>query len=142
MLQCDVLTVLHESRVKDHRRMKIGHKMRYWCSQDEDWKKKEKKSTKTDARHRDNVGMKRYPRRSRLRITCCETAGSKIIVTIRMEHHAGNYLIRFTYVLSISHRQTVQIRIFGDVEKKGTLILCWAHYVTTAKRITSSKLVY
>jgi hypothetical protein len=46
--------------VKDHRKLKSGHRTRFWCSQDEARKKKSKASQNPDIRNRDNVGMKRF----------------------------------------------------------------------------------
>ncbi|KAJ6626462.1 hypothetical protein B0H10DRAFT_1998466, partial [Mycena sp. CBHHK59/15] len=46
--------------VKDHRKLKSGHRTCFWCSQDEAWKKKSKSSQNPDVSNRDNVGMKRY----------------------------------------------------------------------------------
>ncbi|KAF9033847.1 hypothetical protein BJ165DRAFT_1356948, partial [Panaeolus papilionaceus] len=53
--------------VHDHPKLATGSKGRYWCSQDEDRKKKEKQSTKEGAKRRDNNGKTR--------------------VTVRLEHH-------------------------------------------------------
>ncbi|KAF7354458.1 SWIM-type domain-containing protein [Mycena venus] len=56
--------------VKDHRKLKSGHRTRLWCSQDEARKEKSKASQNPDIRNRDNVGMKRYPSKSKLAISC------------------------------------------------------------------------
>ncbi|KAJ7101717.1 hypothetical protein C8R44DRAFT_887916 [Mycena epipterygia] len=56
--------------VKDHKKLKGGHRTRFWCSQDETRKKKSKASQNPDIRNRDNVGMKRYPCGSKLSISC------------------------------------------------------------------------
>ncbi|KAG6835378.1 hypothetical protein H0H93_002014, partial [Arthromyces matolae] len=74
--------------VKDHKRLKNGHKTRYWCSQDLDRKKKSKKSEEPGVKQRDNVGMKRYPCHSRLVITSRETEASMVRVTVRLVHGA------------------------------------------------------
>jgi len=67
----------------------MGHRTRFWCSQDEARKKKSKISEAPNVRHRDNVGMKRYPCRSRLYITCRgSTPGGDKTITIRLDHHA------------------------------------------------------
>ncbi|KAJ7871041.1 hypothetical protein B0H13DRAFT_2061264 [Mycena leptocephala] len=47
--------------VKDHKKLKGGHRTRFWCSQDEARKKKSKASQDPGIRNRDNVGMKRFP---------------------------------------------------------------------------------
>ncbi|KAJ7823770.1 hypothetical protein B0H13DRAFT_2375888 [Mycena leptocephala] len=41
--------------VKDHRKLKSGHRTRFWCSQDEARKKKSKASQNPDIRNRDNI---------------------------------------------------------------------------------------
>jgi hypothetical protein len=56
--------------VKKNKTLKSGHRTRLWCSQDTAHKKKAKPSQNPNAKHRDNVGMKRYPCESRLLITC------------------------------------------------------------------------
>jgi hypothetical protein len=74
--------------VHDHKTLASGHQTRYWCSQDEDRKKPSKISQKPNVKHRDNVGMKRYPCKSRLVVSCCEIEGSLTKVLARVEHHA------------------------------------------------------
>ncbi|KAJ7143889.1 hypothetical protein C8R44DRAFT_141341 [Mycena epipterygia] len=74
--------------VKDHRELKSGHRTRFWCSQDEARKKKSKASTNPDIRNRDNVGMKRYPCKSKLAISCrtAKDDDSRLRVTVQLEH--------------------------------------------------------
>lgn len=74
--------------VKDNKQLKSGHRARFWCSQDEDHKKKSKGSDNPDTKNRDNVGMKRYPCKSRLTITCRETKTGSSHITMKLHHHA------------------------------------------------------
>ncbi|KAJ6573364.1 hypothetical protein B0H10DRAFT_974187 [Mycena sp. CBHHK59/15] len=55
--------------VKDHRKLKSGHRTRFWCSQDEARKKKSKASQNPDIRNRDNDRMKRILCGSKLAVT-------------------------------------------------------------------------
>jgi hypothetical protein len=75
-------------RVRDHPKMKTGHKTRLWCSQDEGKKQKQQKSEKEGVKHRDHVGMKRYNCRSRLMVTskAANITGQRL-VGIRLQHH-------------------------------------------------------
>ncbi|KAJ6599395.1 hypothetical protein B0H10DRAFT_2323117 [Mycena sp. CBHHK59/15] len=76
--------------VKDHRKHKNGHQTRYYCSQDEARKKKSKASQNPDIRNRDNVGMKRYPCGSSLRISCTAAKDKEdddqLIVDVKLKH--------------------------------------------------------
>lgn len=79
---------LSNNRVKDHKTQKLGHRTRFWCSQDKAHKKKSKILEGPNVRNRDNVGMKRYPCRSRLIISCrANAARGKRTITIQLEHH-------------------------------------------------------
>ncbi|TFK60517.1 hypothetical protein BDN72DRAFT_939826 [Pluteus cervinus] len=73
--------------VKDHNTLKSGHTARFWCSQDEDRKKKPKPSQKPDVKHRDYVGMKRYHCQSHLSITYREKEGSYPYLVVNLGHH-------------------------------------------------------
>jgi len=75
--------------VHDTRGLTRGQKMRFWCCQDEDRKKKLKPSIKEGVIHRDTLGMHRYKCESKLTITC--TSGSNWSsdtkqVVVRLEH--------------------------------------------------------
>jgi hypothetical protein len=67
-----------------------GHKIRYWCCQDEDRKQKCRPSEKDGVKHRDTVGMHRYKCKSKLNISCrhilSHGEGTRTI-TIWLEHH-------------------------------------------------------
>ncbi|KAJ3529727.1 hypothetical protein NM688_g7813 [Phlebia brevispora] len=79
--------------VHDHPKMQIGHKTRLWCSQDQARKKASKTSEKPDAKHRDTLGMARYPCKSSLVITCKPAAlrvkPDHVLVSISLQHHAS-----------------------------------------------------
>ncbi|KAG6847469.1 hypothetical protein H0H93_007956 [Arthromyces matolae] len=81
----EIIELTHGS-VKDNKALKNGHRTRFWCSQDEDRKKKPKQSKNLDARRRENAGMKRYPCRSRLLISCRDDNGDTFVSVI-LEHH-------------------------------------------------------
>lgn len=75
-------------RVKDHKKLKNnGHRSRFWCSQDEAHKKKAKPSQRPEAKHRDTIGMIRYPCRSRLSIKYRERDVKDAYVVIVLHHH-------------------------------------------------------
>ncbi|KAF8520623.1 hypothetical protein BU17DRAFT_88824 [Hysterangium stoloniferum] len=57
--------------VKDHKKQKLGHRTRFWCSQDSACKKKSKISGDLNIKSCDNIGM------TRLRT-----------ITVKIEHHA------------------------------------------------------
>ena len=75
-------------RVRDHPKMKTGHKTRLWCSQDNGKMQKQRKSKEEGVKLRDHVGMKRYSCRSRLVVTsrAADITGQRI-VSIRIQHH-------------------------------------------------------
>jgi len=77
--------------VKDNKTLKSGHRMRFWCSQDAAHKKNAKPSQNPNAKHRDNVGMKRYPCESRLLITCRQNK-TGLHVVINLKHHVKHVL--------------------------------------------------
>jgi hypothetical protein len=62
--------MLTRGSVKDHKKLRSGHRTRLWCSQDEAHKKKSKVSQNPGIRNRDNVGMKRFPCGSKLSVSC------------------------------------------------------------------------
>ncbi|KAJ6631995.1 hypothetical protein B0H10DRAFT_1937725 [Mycena sp. CBHHK59/15] len=74
--------------VKDHRKLKSGHQTCFWCIQDELRKKKSKSSQNPDVRNCNNVGMKRYPHRSRLLINrrTGEDTDGELAVTMKLKH--------------------------------------------------------
>lgn len=71
--------------MKDHKRWKKGHRIRLWCSQDEARKKAAKPSDRPGAKHRDYVGMKRYPCKSRLSVTY---RGNPSFMVVNLHHHS------------------------------------------------------
>jgi hypothetical protein len=74
-------------RVRDHRKLKTGHKTRLWCSQDEARKKKQHLSTNLNAKRRDNVGMQRFPCQSKLVVSSkASTILGMQIISVRMQH--------------------------------------------------------
>ncbi|KAF7966149.1 hypothetical protein HWV62_39928 [Athelia sp. TMB] len=75
--------------VKDHPKIKSGHKTRLWCCQDEGRKKKRKPRKGVNIKHRDHVGMTRFPCRSQLIVTCARADGGNR-VTIRLRHHENH----------------------------------------------------
>ncbi|KAJ7238382.1 hypothetical protein C8J57DRAFT_1566088 [Mycena rebaudengoi] len=79
--------------VKDHRPSKTGHQTRFWCSQDEDRKKKSKSSQNPDIRNCENVGMKCYPCGSKLVISCrTGKDANQLNVTVQLKHVAGHII--------------------------------------------------
>lgn len=81
---CDIYRVQHNYPLK------TGHKTILWCCQDEDKKQKSRPSQKEGVKHRDTIGMKRFPCRSALTISCCNRMGNQInarTLSIRMRHH-------------------------------------------------------
>ncbi|KAJ7336981.1 hypothetical protein DFH08DRAFT_813277 [Mycena albidolilacea] len=80
-------------RVKDHKKLKCGHRTRFFCSQDEAQKKKSKALTNPDIRNRDNIAMKRYPCGSKLSISCRaqEDNDDKPDVIVQLKH-AGKHI--------------------------------------------------
>ncbi|KAJ6624059.1 hypothetical protein B0H10DRAFT_2213107 [Mycena sp. CBHHK59/15] len=78
--------------VRDHRKLKSGHRTRFWCSQDAAHKKKSKVSQNPDIRNRDNVGMKRYSCQSKLSISCQRKKDSEeLTVNVKLQH-AGKHI--------------------------------------------------
>ncbi|KAK7456463.1 hypothetical protein VKT23_010712 [Stygiomarasmius scandens] len=70
--------------VHDHHPLKTGHRTRYYCSQDADWKKAPKPKTG----EREHVGMKRYTCESNAMISAKSAPKdkTKTLVTIRFRH--------------------------------------------------------
>lgn len=65
-----------------------GHKTRFWCSQDRAHKKKVKKSTAQDVKHRDTESMYRFDCSSRLNIACRRGMNAAMrLITISIVHH-------------------------------------------------------
>jgi hypothetical protein len=77
--------------VKDNKPLKSGHRSWFWCSQDTARKKKAKPSQNPNAKHCDNVGMKRYPCESHLLITCRQNK-TGLHVVINLKHHVKHVL--------------------------------------------------
>lgn len=73
--------------VHDNRALKGGHTTRFWCSQDEGRKKKPKKSDNPNAKHRDTVGMKRYPCKSVMTVTYKRNKVGGQDIFVRLQHH-------------------------------------------------------
>ncbi|KAJ3542994.1 hypothetical protein NM688_g5915 [Phlebia brevispora] len=81
--------------VHDHERLDNGHRTRLWCSQDEAHKKAAKPSTKPDVKHRDTLGMTRYPCKSSLSVTCKAALAPTrdnldLVVSVALKHHASD----------------------------------------------------
>ncbi|KAG5643282.1 hypothetical protein DXG03_001249 [Asterophora parasitica] len=79
--------------VKDHPRMKDGHKTRLWCSQDEAHKNRPSKSSQTPRISTDGVilAKARYPCRSGLLISSRDDGRPGIcIVVVRIHHHSAH----------------------------------------------------
>ncbi|KAK7439562.1 hypothetical protein VKT23_017491 [Stygiomarasmius scandens] len=74
--------------VRDNKNLKTGYKTRYYCSQDEDWKKAPKPKTG----ERDHVGMKRYACNSSAMISARSAPGveMKTLITIRFQHEKNH----------------------------------------------------
>ncbi|KAJ7916046.1 hypothetical protein B0H13DRAFT_2451203 [Mycena leptocephala] len=91
MVSAEIWKISHyRFTVKDHKKLKSGHRTRFWCSQDEVRKKKSKASQNPDICNRDNVGMKRYPCESKLSISCWARKDNEdqLDVTIQLKHAA------------------------------------------------------
>jgi hypothetical protein len=76
--ECYVIIKIHLPnlcRVKDNKKFKYGHQTRFWCSQDAAHKKKSNSSTDPNIKNHENPGMKRFPCRSKLSISCHEVNG-------------------------------------------------------------------
>ncbi|KAJ7168967.1 hypothetical protein C8R46DRAFT_1350427 [Mycena filopes] len=79
--------------VRDHKKLKNGHRTRLWCSQDEARKKKSKASDNPDIRNRDTVGMKRYRCGSFLSVRCEGGDGDDTTPTITVKvKHCGKHV--------------------------------------------------
>jgi hypothetical protein len=78
--------------VKDHKKLKNGHRTRLWCSQDESRKKKSNASQNPDIRNRDNVGMKRFPCGSKLSIRCQAQNNEDLLDVMVQLKHAGKHV--------------------------------------------------
>ncbi|KAF7366599.1 SWIM-type domain-containing protein [Mycena sanguinolenta] len=74
--------------VANNRELKSGHRTRLWCCQDEGRKKKSKASHDPDIRNRDYVGMKRFPCKSKLAISCRTSRDDddELVVTVELKH--------------------------------------------------------
>ncbi|KAJ7901375.1 hypothetical protein B0H13DRAFT_1883053 [Mycena leptocephala] len=86
----DALVSLRELSVKDHKKLKSGHRTWFWCSQDEVHKKKSKASQNPDICDRNNVSMTRYPCESKLSISCWAWKDNEdqLDGTIQLKHAA------------------------------------------------------
>jgi hypothetical protein len=74
--------------VKDNKLLKTGHRTRLWCNQDEARKQKARPSERLGVKHRDYIGMRRYPCRSRLSVTYREQKCGSPYVIISLRHHS------------------------------------------------------
>ena len=83
---------LPKGSVHDNRPLKGGHTTRFWCSQDERRKKASKKSDDPNAKHRDTVGMKRYPCKSAMTVTYKRNKIGGQDIFIRLQHHISHVL--------------------------------------------------
>ncbi|RXW24909.1 hypothetical protein EST38_g978 [Candolleomyces aberdarensis] len=73
--------------VRDNKKQPTGYRTRYWCCQDDRRKKKGKPSTAPNVKHREHVGMKRFPCQSYLAISSRCGKDGRTSVAIRLEHH-------------------------------------------------------
>ena len=76
-------------RIKEHKPLKSGHKIRYWCCQDKNRKTKPQPSKREGAKPRDTLGMHRYDCKSALNVSCHtkQSDAGTYTVTIWLEHH-------------------------------------------------------
>lgn len=91
MVAREIWQLTNFTSLKNNKTLKSGHRTRFWCSQDAAHKKKAKPSQNPNAKHRDNVGMKRYPCESRLLITCRQNK-TGLHVVINLKHHVKHVL--------------------------------------------------
>ncbi|ESK84746.1 hypothetical protein Moror_583 [Moniliophthora roreri MCA 2997] len=76
--------------VKKNPKMSTGYKTVLHCSQDKDKRKKSRPKQGANVKHRNTVGMTRYPCRSHLTVTCKTPEvynTEKRLVTITIHHH-------------------------------------------------------
>ena len=112
------------SRVRDHKNMKNGHKKRYWCCQDKDRKQTSRPSQREGAKHRDTLGMHRYPCKSHLNISCQQksTNGEDILtVTIWLKHdikHTPYYDVSLPPEAAAIIREELEWTTPSEVAKK------------------------
>ena len=76
-------------RIKEHKPLKSGHKIHYWCCQDKSRKTKPQPSKREGAKPRDTLGMHRYDCKSALNVSCRtkQSDAGTYTVTIWLEHH-------------------------------------------------------
>ncbi|KAJ3751557.1 hypothetical protein DFH05DRAFT_1570663 [Lentinula detonsa] len=73
--------------VKNHKVLKSGHYTRFWCSQDEERKRKPKITSAPSAKKRDTPGMNRFPCKSLLVISYSARHGGAPMLHLHLEHH-------------------------------------------------------
>ena len=81
---------LYCGSVHDNRPLKGGHCTRFWCSQDKARKKPSKLSENPTAKHRDNVGMKRYPCRSAMSVKYKRNKNNSHDIFVNLRHHVNH----------------------------------------------------
>jgi hypothetical protein len=114
----------HNARVHDNKELVTGFRTKYWCSQDEEQKKKAKPSQKPDAKHRDNLGMTRFKCGSRLTISC-NSGGDKIAVEctlhislVHHEQHVHYYDVTMPPGAAVMVRENVEWATPADLVTK------------------------
>ena len=70
----------------EHIAQAYGHKTRFICSQDSTQKAKFNPSTRSGAKPRDTVGMKRFPCASSLNIACRSTTEGEKMIRVYLQH--------------------------------------------------------
>ena len=86
------LQLIDTNSVHDNHWLTGGHWTWFWCSQDEDQKKKLKKSENPEARHCKNVRMKWYPCKSHLTITYKQIKDGSHHIFDNLWHHVKHVL--------------------------------------------------
>ncbi|KAG6327570.1 hypothetical protein ID866_11519, partial [Astraeus odoratus] len=79
--------------VHEHFVLQTGHKTYFWCSQDDNKKKRQCHSEKEGVRHHDKVGMKWFSCSSQLIVSCCHQHGNEsdqCTMSIRISHHEAH----------------------------------------------------
>ncbi|OBZ78537.1 hypothetical protein A0H81_00404 [Grifola frondosa] len=78
--------------VHDHEKLKTGHKIRLWCSQDEAHRKAYRTNRNSGPMHRDNPGMHRFCCNSKLLVTCktAASAENQLLVSIYIKHEMAH----------------------------------------------------
>lgn len=74
------------SSVRDNPKTTSGHRSRYWCCQDEAHKKPSKQSTAPGIKNREHAGMKRFPCKSHLHISCKPNEHGDMVIAVILRH--------------------------------------------------------